>query len=120
MVLGLGNDIIEISRIKKAMQNPKFITRVFTSMEVDQIEKKGNKFASYAGRFAVKEAISKAFGSGVRDFNLKDIEVLNDYLGKPIVTLKNNLENKYKNKRIEVAISHCKEYAMATAIIMEE
>jgi len=120
MILGLGTDIIEISRIKKALENPKFITRIYTHEEVQLIEKKGNKWASYAGRFAAKEAVSKALGSGIRDFNFNDIEILSDPLGKPYVIFKNNLKNKFSKQRVELSISHCKEYAMATAIIMEE
>jgi len=120
MILGLGNDIIEISRIKKALENPKFITRVYTANEIQLIEKKGNKWAGYAGRFAAKEAISKALGSGIRDFNMIDIEILNDSLGKPCVFFKGKLKDKFPTQRIEISISHCKEYAIATAIIMEE
>ena len=120
MLFGLGNDIIEISRIKKAMENPKFKERIFAKAEIEIIEKKENKYASYAGRFAAKEAISKAFGSGVRHFSLNDIEILNNPLGKPYVVFKNLLKDEHKNKKIEISISHCKEYAMATAIIMED
>ena len=120
MIYGIGNDVVEVSRIKKALENPKFKERVYTESEVDLIELKGGKWESYAGRFAAKEAIAKAFGTGVRDFNFSDIEILNDTFGKPMVTLKNGLENMYVGFKIEMSISHSKEYATAVAIIFKE
>lgn len=119
MVLGIGNDIVEIARIEKAIQNESFKKRVYTVAEIEFIEKKGaGKMASYAGRFSAKEAISKAMGTGVRGFNLRDIEILNDELGKPVVIFKNGLEEKMKGKKVELSISHSKEYATAVAIII--
>ncbi|MGL5122903.1 MAG: holo-ACP synthase [Fusobacteriaceae bacterium] len=119
MIYGLGNDIVEISRIEKAIKNIKFIKKVYTENEIASIEKKGNKAESYAGKFSAKEAIAKAFGTGVREFNLKDIEILNNDLGKPIVFLKNKLKEKYLNFEINISISHCKEYATAIAILVK-
>lgn len=120
MILGIGNDIVEIGRIERAIQNESFKRRVYTSCEIELIEKKGaGKIASYAGRFSAKEAISKAMGTGVRDFNLVDIEILNDELGKPVVVFKNGLEEKMRGKRVELSISHSKEYATAVAIITD-
>lgn len=121
MIFGIGNDIIEIARIEKAIKNESFKKRVYTDQEIEIIEKKGlGRGASYAGRFSAKEAISKAFGTGVRGFNLTDIEILNDELGKPCVILKNSLKEKLKGKRVELSISHSKDYAVAMAIIIEE
>lgn len=119
MILGIGNDIVEIARIEKAIQNESFKKRVYTENEIELIEKKGaGKVASYAGRFSAKEAISKAMGTGVRGFNLIDIEILSDELGKPVVNFKNELEKFMNNKRIELSISHSKEYATAVAILI--
>lgn len=121
MILGIGNDIVEIARIEKAIQNEKFKKRVYTTQEIENIEKKGaGKIASYAGRFSAKEAISKAMGTGVREFALTDIEILNDHLGKPIVRFINGLKDKMADKRVELSISHSKEYATAVAIILEK
>lgn len=120
MILGIGNDIVEISRIEKAISNEKFLKRVYTEKEIELIEKKGVPSASYAGRFSAKEAISKALGTGVRDFNLTDIEILNDELGKPFVNFKNNLLEIMKGKKMEISISHSKEYATAVAILVEK
>ena len=118
MILGIGNDIVEISRIAKAISNEKFLKRVYTEKEIEIISKKGNSEASYAGRFSAKEAISKALGTGVRNFNLTDIEILNDELGKPFVVFKNDLLEIMKGKKIEISISHSREYATAIAILI--
>ena len=120
MILGIGNDIVEIERIEKAISNEKFIKRVYTEKEIEIIEKKGSNAASYAGRFSAKEAISKALGTGVRDFNLTDIEILNDELGKPYVVLKNELKGRMVDMRIEISISHSKEYATAVAVMFKK
>lgn len=117
--IGIGNDIVEIERISKAIEKDGFKKRVFTDAEISQIEGKGNRSESYAGRFSAKEAISKALGTGVRGFKLVDIEILNNPLGKPKVTLKGNLEEKNSRYVVEISISHCKEYATAVALIME-
>lgn len=119
MFSGIGNDIIEIERIKKALERPGFRERVFTEKELIEIENKGNKTESYAGKFAAKEAVSKAFGTGIRGFELKDVEILGDELGKPVVHLGGTLTEKYKNHKIELSISHCKEYAAAVAILFQ-
>lgn len=119
MFSGIGNDIIEIDRIKKALERPGFRERVFTEKEVAEIISKGDKTESYAGKFAAKEAVAKAFGTGVRGFDLRDLEVLGDELGKPVVYLGENLRERYKNHKIELSISHCREYAAAVAILFQ-
>lgn len=119
-IVGLGNDIIEISRIEKALENLRFKEKVYTHKEREIIDKKGNSVQSYAGRFSAKEAIAKALGTGVRKFNLTDIEILNDELGKPFVKFYGELEKISKGYRVELSISHCKEYATAVAIIYVE
>ncbi len=120
-LIGLGNDIVEIERIEKAIIRTKsFKEKVYTEKEIAYASKKNKMYETYAGRFAAKEAISKAFGTGVRDFSLLDIEILNDEMGKPYVILKKELEEKYKDYRIEISISHSKTCAMATAILIKE
>lgn len=117
--IGIGNDIIEISRIEKAIKKTNFITKVFTENEIKLFEIKGSRAEFFAGRFAAKEAISKALGTGFREFSLTDIEVLNNELGKPYVTFKNSIDSYNKKYFIDISISHCKEYAVAVAIIFE-
>ena len=120
-ILGLGTDIVEEKRIEKAINKTSvFVTKVFTSKEIEYCESKPNKYERYAGRFCAKEAVSKAFGTGVRDFKLCDIEINNDSLGKPEVILYGTLESKRNNIEIHLTISHCKEYGTATAIIISK
>ena len=120
-ILGLGTDIVEVKRIEKAINKTSgFITKVFTAKEIEYCESKSNKYERYAGRFCAKEAVSKAFGTGVRDFKLCDIEINNDSLGKPEVILHGTLESKRNNIEIHLTISHCKEYGTATAIIISK
>lgn len=115
--LGLGTDIIEISRIKKAIKNVRFLEKVYSLEELRLIGEKGNKAETYAGRFAAKEAISKAFGTGMRGITFSNIEIINDDLGKPIIKFKNNIKAYEEKYLVEVSISHCKEYAVSTAIV---
>ncbi|MGL4403522.1 MAG: holo-ACP synthase [Fusobacteriaceae bacterium] len=119
MFSGIGNDIIEIERIKQALSRPGFRERVFTEKEIEEIVNKGDKTESYAGKFAAKEAVAKAFGTGVRGFDLRDVEILGDELGKPLVHLGGDLAEKYAKHKIELSISHCKEYAAAVAILFQ-
>lgn len=118
----IGCDIIEIKRIKEAVdKNNRFLDKIFTENEIKYFKSKGFKYESIAGNFAAKEAISKALGTGIRKFNFKDIEILRNELGKPIVKTYNTLTDtciKYNVIDIKVSISHCKEYAMANAIII--
>lgn len=117
--IGIGNDIIEINRIEKAIKKANFITKVFTENEIKLFEIKGKRTEFFAGRFAGKEAVSKALGTGFREFSLTDIEILNNELGKPYVIFKNSIEFYNKKYFIDISISHCKEYATAVAIIFE-
>ena len=122
MIVGIGNDIIEIERVEKAISKEGFIAKVYTQREIENIVKRGNRTETYAGIFSAKEAISKAIGTGVREFALTDLEILNDDLGKPYVIVSDKLnkiiQRKKENYQIEIAISHSKKYATAMAIII--
>ena len=121
MIVGIGNDIIEIERIEKAISKESFKNKVYTQRELENIEKRGDRVETYAGIFSAKEAISKAIGTGVREFSLTDLEILNDDLGKPYVVVSERLDkiikSKKENYQIEISISHSKKYATAMAII---
>ena len=121
MIVGIGNDIIEIERIEKAISKEGFKNKVYTQKELENIEKRGDRVETYAGIFSAKEAISKAIGTGVREFSLTDLEILNDDLGKPYVAVSEKLDKIIKDKKedyqIEISISHSKKYAIAMAII---
>ena len=122
MIVGIGNDIIEIERVEKAISKEGFIAKVYTQREIENIVKRGNRIETYAGIFSAKEAISKAIGTGVREFALTDLEILNDDLGKPYVIVSDKvnkiIQRKKENYQIEIAISHSKKYATAMAIIL--
>ena len=121
MIVGIGNDIIEIERIEKAISKEGFKNKVYTQRELENIRKRGNRTETYAGIFSAKEAISKAIGTGIREFSLTDLEILNDDLGKPYVVVSEKLDKIIKSKKedyqIEISISHSKKYATAMAII---
>ncbi|MFZ7988100.1 MULTISPECIES: holo-ACP synthase [Fusobacterium] len=122
MIVGIGNDIIEIERIEKAISKEGFKNKVYTQRELENIEKRGDRVETYAGIFSAKEAISKAIGTGVREFSLTDLEILNDDLGKPYVAVSEKLDKIIKDKKedyqIEISISHSKKYATAVAIVI--
>ena len=121
-ILDIGIDIIEVERIKKSLnKRGDFLKKVFTDREIEMFESKGNNPQTIAGNFVAKEAISKSLGLGIRGYNFKDIEILRNELGKPIVKTYNNLEQiciKYSVLGIKVSISHSENYAVANAIII--
>ena len=122
MIVGIGNDIIEIERIEKAISKESFKNKIYTQRELENIKKRGNRAETYAGVFSAKEAISKAIGTGVREFSLTDLEILNDDLGKPYVAVSEKLDKIIKDKKedyqIEISISHSKKYATAIAMVI--
>ena len=116
-----GTDIIEISRIKLAIQNEKydFINRIFTEKEIKYCEGKNeNRYEHYAARFAAKEAVFKAISKLLNskyDIGWKNIEITNTEDLRPVV---NFVEFELKDiKNIDISISHCKEYAIAMVTI---
>ena len=122
-IFGIGTDIVEIGRIKKAAQNRRFLEVCFTPAEIEFCEGKG-AFAhrSFAGYFAAKEAVAKALGVGFRGFKPKVIEFFNDDLGKPYARYSKKVKEAAKlpeNGAIKVfiSISHEKDYAIAMAVI---
>lgn len=119
MILGIGTDIIEIKRIEEAiLKNERFLEKVFSEEEIDMFKKRNMKSEVIAGNFSAKEAISKALGTGIRNFSLNEIEILRDELGKPIVKLSSNIEEIIaKNYKISVSISHNKTTAISFAIL---
>ncbi|MBA3957648.1 MAG: holo-ACP synthase [Parachlamydiaceae bacterium] len=116
---GLGTDIIEIERIRASIAHHQqhFLDKIFTAGEQSYCHKYNDSTPHFAGRFAAKEAVIKALGSGFRsDFSWLDIEILNDSEGKPEVFLAEGLRIKFGNPNILISISHCREYATATAL----
>ncbi|KAJ53221.1 holo-[acyl-carrier protein] synthase [Clostridium tetanomorphum] len=121
MIFGVGTDIVEIERINNVIRrNPNFLNRIFTDKELEYFKSKNFKGETIAGGFAAKEAIVKAFGTGFRNFSIKDIEVLRDDLGKPVVYVNGKareLLKNYCNYKIHISISHNRENAIAYALM---
>lgn len=117
MKISCGTDIIEIERVKKSIENvgKRFLETIYTDREIEYCEsRKTQKYQHYAARFAAKEAIFKALSTRIgAKYNWTDFEVLNDENGKPKVFLVTEIANL---EDIDISISHCKEYAVATVI----
>ncbi len=119
MILGIGTDIIEIKRIEKAISYRNFLTKFFTVKENNFFIQKNLNSHSIAGNFASKEAVSKALGTGFRNFSPIDIEILRNDIGNPYVILYNGAYDLALEKNIKVihlSISHCLDYAVAYAV----
>lgn len=120
----IGVDMVELNRIKKSLEkNERFLERNFTEAERALFAEKSNPLQSIAANFAGKEAVSKVFGTGIRGFNLNDISIVRDELGKPIVVLYNGALEKareMKIERVELSLSHTSEHAIAFAMAILE
>lgn len=128
MIIGIGVDIIEIERVRQAIQNNKnFLSKLFTEREIDYFISRNMNSEVIAGNFAAKEAVSKALGTGIRGFSFKDIEILRNELGKPEVILHsgakligNKLVGNNNSLRIHLSISHNNSNAIAYSVLEGE
>ena len=125
-IFGIGTDIVNIKRMEKSLRRngDAFKKRIFSKNEIIYCERKKNPFTFYAKRFAAKEALSKALGTGIRKgINFKNIEISNDQFGKPSIILSgstaNFLKKKIKTKKysIYLSLSDDEPWAQATVII---
>ena len=123
-ILGIGVDIIKNNRLKKSIKNKSFLLRLFTLHEIKNSKLLKDKSIYFSKRFAAKESFSKALGIGFRKgLNFKDIEILNDSLGKPYINLNNKTKKilsktlKVKNFDLFLSISDEKKYSIAFTII---
>ena len=114
-ILGIGVDIVKNKRIQSLIKNRNFIKRTFGTKELKFSKVKINKTNYFAKRFAAKEAFSKCFGTGIRgDLSFKDIEILNDKMGKPFF---------YKSKKIDQIVKKkfkIKKYDLLLSLSDEE
>ena len=122
MILRTGVDLIEISRIEEVIvrHGKRYLDRVYTSAELKQC---GKSNESLAGRFAAKEAVAKALGTGIGDVSWKDIEILGDEQHAPILTLYGAADQKAKELGLQnwsVSISHSASHAMAVVVAAGE
>ena len=123
-ILGIGTDIIENRRISSLIRNKKFLKRAFSKNEIKFSKNIKSKTNFFAKRFAAKESFVKTIGTGFRkNINLKDIEILNDKLGKPYY-LKSSKINAIIKKRFKInrynlflSISDEKDYSIAFTIL---
>lgn len=117
MIIGNGVDLIEISRIARAIEKPNFCERVFTKAEIHESKMLAHRLAGF---FAAKEAILKAMGTGLSNFSWQEMEVRHDSKGAPFLELSGKVRSfliENRVSRIHLSISHCKEYAVAQVIL---
>ena len=121
MLLGLGIDIVEISRMEKAVSRESFRKRVFTRAEQAYCDgRRTQSAAAYAVRWAGKESVLKAFGTGLRRGRLLDIEILPDAMGAPQVHLSGyyaSLAEMRGVQKVFISLSHEREYAIAQCVL---
>jgi holo-[acyl-carrier protein] synthase len=121
MIHGVGTDIIEIKRIEASITRfgQRFLDRLFTTNEQAYCLSHRDPHPRFAGRFAAKEAVVKALGTGFRDgISWLDIEILNDSQGKPSAILSPELQEAFNSPKIHLSISHCRDYATAFAVVL--
>ena len=118
MIIGIGTDIVEISRLEKSLKSIK--THCFSASEIAYAEKFRDDTAHFAGRWAAKEAVAKALGCGFGKFcSPVEIEVLSDEFHAPVLALSGNASATAEKLGIvswSVSVSHEKHYAVAVAI----
>lgn len=123
-ILGLGMDIVETKRIADSMERfgDRFINRIFLDGEVAYARSMKHPHLHLAARFAAKEAISKAFGTGIgRELGWRDLEVVRETSGAPKVVLHGRAEAYARSRGVHevlITLSHTTEYGAATAIII--
>ena len=126
-IIGNGVDIVDNTRIKNAIKNKFFVSRIFTVNEIKKSKNLKNKANYFAKRFAAKEAFVKALGEGFRNnINFSDIDVTNDKKGKPIINISINIKKFLKKKfnlnkfKIFLSLSDEKKYSIAYVIINKQ
>ena len=126
-ILGIGVDLIKNKRIAVLVKNKSFILRTFGTKEINFSKNLTNRNNYFAKRFAAKEALAKALGTGFREkLNFKDIEILNNDLGKPYYFISSKIRNiiskKFKVKKFELflSISDEKDYSVAFTILQTQ
>ncbi|MDB4687288.1 holo-ACP synthase [Akkermansiaceae bacterium] len=123
-VIGIGIDVVEVDRIKSSLEefSERFLSRVFTRLEREYCQKQKMPELHLAARFAAKEAIAKAFGTGIgKEIGWLDMEILRKESGEPEVQLRGDARGYAKQRGVEqimVSLTHAKQYAAANAVIL--
>ena len=121
-VLGIGADIVECLRIAQMIERhaEQFIARVYTELEIEYCSARKAATQHYAGRWAAKEAVLKALGTGwVRGISWRDVEIRNDTAGQPRIELAGgalDISRKRGIDEVMISISHCRSHATAYAM----
>lgn len=125
-ILGHGIDLVEVHRIEELAERygERFLARVFTETELEYCRARKRRWEHLAGRFAVKEAVLKAIGTGWRgQIAWTDVAVVNDPLGRPTVVLGGHTKMLAEQKgivEIQISISHTDQHAIASALALGE
>ncbi len=121
MIYGVGTDLCRIERIASAIQNPRFLERIYTGRERERLNHmcEERKAEHAAGLFAAKEAVAKALGTGFTGFGYADIEILPDGMGCPCAYLHGGAALP-KGRTVHLSISHDGGMALAFAVISQE
>ena len=125
--IGIGVDIVDNKRIKLLIKNKKFMSRIYGKNEILNSKKIQNKSNYLSKRFAAKEAFAKALGTGFRNgLNFKDVEILNDKIGKPYYQINQKVKTLVKKKKkikefnLFLSISDEKDYSVAFTVIQSK
>ena len=125
-IIGIGVDLVNNKRISYSIKKQKFITRIFGKNEILNSKKDKNKTKYFSKRFAAKEALAKALGTGFRNgLNFKDIQIVNNKLGKPSYLINPKIKNLIKRKKnvknfnLFLSISDEKDYSIAFTMIQK-
>lgn len=116
MITGVGVDIVEIGRVARALESPRFVERVFTPAEREVLARQPRPDCWAAGRFAAKEAVAKALGCGLAGCPPGDVEILPDGAGAPRARLLGRTAGRHEGVRLWVSISHHRTDAVAQAV----
>jgi holo-[acyl-carrier protein] synthase len=120
VIEGVGVDIVEVDRLKETVEKygEEFLQKVFTPKELSYAKSRATIHQHLAARFAAKEAFSKAFSTGWSgEFRWRDVEVSNDTLGKPSLTVHGEMKKKLRGSQIHVSISHSERAVVAVVLI---
>ena len=116
-MFSVGTDLVEIDRIRKSLQNPRFRERVFGEAEAARLALRGFSAESAAAAFCAKEAFSKAVGTGLRGFRLREVQLLHDErTGRPWLALSGSALRLAGNSRFSVSVTHTAQYASAVVV----
>ena len=121
MIAGIGTDIADVRRFEKWVKDPSILERFFNEKERSFAGSESARCQHYAVRFAAKEAFSKALGTGITGFGLKDVYITNDSEGKPLLNIEGKalsiMKERFGDCKAFVSLSHEKDYAIAFVVL---